>query len=108
MECRCFKDWKGGLVKANTLNLRSTISATEQTILVDVVPYIYYGWGHKGLEDVGCALKVYKGKGIREDTKALFLSYCTKGHLTQLIWSVTLRARPKFEGLSGVVLESNS
>ena len=40
--------------------------------------------------------------------KALFLSYCARAHLIQLIRSVPLRYWPKLEGLSGIILENNS
>ena len=38
----------------NAFHLRSTISAMERKILVDVVTYLFGGWGKNGSEDADC------------------------------------------------------
>ena len=54
-DCRCFQDWRGGLVKVNAFHLRSTIIAMAWSILVDVITYLLDGWGQNRSEDAGCA-----------------------------------------------------
>ena len=43
------------MIKVSDFNLRPTISAMVQEILVDVVTYLLGGWVQNRLEDVGCA-----------------------------------------------------
>ena len=42
-------------VKVNAFYLSSTISATVQEILVDIVTYIINGWVQNRLEDADCS-----------------------------------------------------
>ena len=80
-----------------------------RTILLDVISYIFYGWGGditywRTRVVLG---KCEQGKVSGRRSNALFLSYCENAPLTQLTRLGPLRACPKFEGFSGagVVVE---
>ena len=50
-------------------------------------------------------VKLAQVKGTSRKPKDLFLSYCEKALLIQFTWLDSLRAWPKIEGLSGVMVE---
>ena len=44
-----------GLIKVNDFQLSPTIIAMTRKILVDVVTYLFDGWGQNGSKDAVCA-----------------------------------------------------